>query len=573
MALLFQKSGKMLLAFAFFTFVGASQMFAQPRPIKFLMPDVTVNCGGRFSVPVTVSGFDTLSAIELHLNYPAADLDSISISNFNRPPINVSPPFGINTPGAIVISWFDPSTEGRSTFDGDTLFVLNFRLKPAAAGMSFINFALPATRTFGVKPATGVEITAMTRNCKVTIADLSPPKITCPLNVTAIAPMGQTSVVINSIPPPVATDSCDANLVIAYTLTGATLGSGTGSVNGTTFNVGNTSVSYTATDDADNVAACAFNVIVTPTAPPAALDTLLLKAATLSTLCADSLVVPITVEAFRGINALSFRVLWDSLQMNISSVGNFNTALPTPVTAGDFNITQKGRVVFIWSDANPNRLDTLPNGAVLFHANFRKINGAGGSTVSFTNQNASGKSPLVNITPKIQNGSVGVTDAILPTLSTRPDTTVQLLGNATSAVVNNLGSIAADNCAVRTLGYTLSGSTTGSGANNASGQIFSIGTTTVRYTAVDLAGNTNTASFRVTVNGSVPLSIFQLNLPTRTANCGDTVTLGVRRKDEAMLILVFAKPYRRVSESIARYRRIAEEDIRPAGVFRIFTAF
>src|SRR5664279_1825840 len=43
--------------------------------------------------------------------------------------------------------------------------------------------------------------------------------------------------------------------------------------------------------------------------------------------------------------------------------------------------------------------------------------------------------------------------------------------------------------------------------NHASGSIFSIGTTTVTYTAMDAAGNTATCTFVVTVVDNTPLAL------------------------------------------------------------------
>ena len=97
---------------------------------------------------------------------------------------------------------------------------------------------------------------------------------------------------------------------------------------------------------------------------------------------------------------------------------------------------------------------------------------------------------------------------------------------------------ATDNCAVTSLTYSLSGATSGTGTT-LDGKVFNAGTTTVTWTAMDAAGNTDVCSFTVTVIdvqkpviNNVPAS-FQVNnfpgnclgfaswtAPTATDNCG-----------------------------------------------------
>jgi hypothetical protein len=66
---------------------------------------------------------------------------------------------------------------------------------------------------------------------------------------------------------------------------------------------------------------------------------------------------------------------------------------------------------------------------------------------------------------------------------------------------------ATDNCGVVTYSYTISGATTGSGnTNNASGA-FSIGVSTVKWTATDDSGNTATCQTTVTINANPAVTI------------------------------------------------------------------
>src|SRR6185436_16672377 len=51
-------------------------------------------------------------------------------------------------------------------------------------------------------------------------------------------------------------------VVLTYAFTGATIGSGAGSANGSTFNKGVTHVTYTVTDTSMNTSSCTFDVTV-----------------------------------------------------------------------------------------------------------------------------------------------------------------------------------------------------------------------------------------------------------------------------------------------------------------------
>lgn len=60
----------------------------------------------------------------------------------------------------------------------------------------------------------------------------------------------------------------DCNTTITYELTGATVGSGSSNVSGVNFNLGATTITYTATDENGNSTSCSFIVIVEDNEPP-----------------------------------------------------------------------------------------------------------------------------------------------------------------------------------------------------------------------------------------------------------------------------------------------------------------
>ena len=99
----------------------------------------------------------------------------------------------------------------------------------------------------------------------ITVSDSVPPIITCPGNVNAC-----DGIPVGGLAPLSVSDNCSGT-TIAYTLSGATTGSGTNDASGNLFNVGFTTVTYTATDTSGNVGSCSFYVITEAT-PAAAID-------------------------------------------------------------------------------------------------------------------------------------------------------------------------------------------------------------------------------------------------------------------------------------------------------------
>ncbi len=96
-----------------------------------------------------------------------------------------------------------------------------------------------------------------------------------------------------------------------------------------------------------------------------------------------------------------------------------------------------------------------------------------------------------------------VVDNEPPTITCPPSLTVAGQINPAgicAATVQDIGAVVNDNCPMAHLTWTMTGATTGSGSGSASGTTFLQGTTTVTYTATDMAGNVATCSFTVTVN-------------------------------------------------------------------------
>ncbi|SDD76237.1 Serine protease, subtilase family, partial [Algoriphagus faecimaris] len=118
----------------------------------------------------------------------------------------------------------------------------------------------------------------------------------------------------------------------------------------------------------------------------------------------------------------------------------------------------------------------------------------------------------------VKTFNVTVQDQVKPTISNIPaDTTVNNNPGACGAVVTWTEPNAADNCEIASLS-----------ADHTSGDLFSVGETTVTYTATDIHGNTETASFTINVTDNelpvitnVPADI---SLNNNAGVCGAVVT-------------------------------------------------
>ncbi len=85
-----------------------------------------------------------------------------------------------------------------------------------------------------------------------------------PVFTSCLSDVSSCDSIVNGIAPSATIDNCSASPTITYILSGATVGSGTGDVSGTEFNMGITTVQYIANDSAGNADTCTFNVTIHP---------------------------------------------------------------------------------------------------------------------------------------------------------------------------------------------------------------------------------------------------------------------------------------------------------------------
>ncbi|MGI6717981.1 MAG: beta strand repeat-containing protein [Bacteroidales bacterium] len=245
----------------------------------------------------------------------------------------------------------------------------------------------------------------------------------------------------------------------AWTLSGATTGNGTNSLNGVLFNMGTTTVFWDVTDNSGNTAECSFTVTVKDTEAPA-----------LTTDCTT--IGNQTVNTGGGVNTYKHSgTEWD-------------------VTATDNDVVAS--IAWTLSGA------TTGNGTNSLDGVTFKM---GVTTVAWVVTDPSGNTTECSYT-------VTVKDSEAPVLTTDCTT----IGNQT---VNTGGGVntykhsgtewdvtATDNDVVASIAWTLSGATTGNGTNSLDGVTFKMGVTTVAWVVTDPSGNTVECSYTVTVKDS-----------------------------------------------------------------------
>lgn len=115
----------------------------------------------------------------------------------------------------------------------------------------------PIGKTLVTFTATDQDGNTATTTMNFTVLDKSKPIISnCPNDITAAAENGKNGAVVNWLPP-TASGKCGANATLVPTQAPATF-----------FNIGNTIVVYTATDQNGNTTTCTFNVKVIDTQAP-----------------------------------------------------------------------------------------------------------------------------------------------------------------------------------------------------------------------------------------------------------------------------------------------------------------
>ncbi|MBP7699229.1 MAG: HYR domain-containing protein [Saprospiraceae bacterium] len=484
--------------------------------IALVQPTLTleskdIDCNtSNFTVQVTADNLLNVNELSHSITWDNSLITLTSISNINLGDAALSDFDEAQVSnGQLGFDWQSTNGSGVTIPDGTVIYVLNFQLAQNIAGtvdIDFSNIPSPIAITAGTPP---MSLNLITNNAIITLTDTINPVITCPSD-TVVSLTNSSSVSINNLTPTII-DNCGI-ATITFETTGATVSSGT-DASGTVFNAGVTNVTYFAQDNAGNQASCTFTVTVNATA------NVLFAAQDITPNCGtDTIDIPITAANFIEISQANFDLNWDATLFTYIGVSNLNAILE-----GDEFSNSGNNLTFDFSTLN-NTSYTLTNGDVLFtlRLEVQQVSMAA-SQITFANVSASSNSNTVS--SSATSGTISFTDIEPPSITCPPMVEIDI-NDVTTMVINELTPIVTDNCMLDTVYYVLSGATTGSGSNDASGTTFNEGITKIVYTAVDAIGNMDTCVTEVRL-----LNKIQLWTSNPTAQCGGTVSVDVKVSD------------------------------------------
>ncbi len=353
---------------------------------------------------------------------------------------------------APVITCFADTIINKNANCTYTLPDLTFRVnRTDACGIGTITQSIPVGTIFAASitsmpitlTVTDVNGNASTCTFLITFRDVTPPVISgCPSNITVFTGLGRTT--CNQVAtwiPPTATDAC----IHLATETQPIFGN---FAPGATFPVGVTTVTYTATDVAGNVATCSFTVTVIDNTAPVIAG------------CPSNI----------SVNTGAGRTTCDQ------------TATWTEPTATD-NCTAAGSLIRTRSHAPGS---VFPVGTTTVTYTFADAAGNVSLPCSFNVVVTDNTAPIIACPANIANPPINTAGCLATVATSNPTIS--------------------DNCGVTTLTWAITGAgitpnvtSPTTGINFLGTRTFNFGVTTVTYTVSDAAGNQSTCSFTVTV--------------------------------------------------------------------------
>ena len=213
----------------------------------------TIDAGARAPVVVSSSPSSGDSAVVQNLTISGFDFQYSAITQIPSGPAGLRP---FTVTGVTAVQRDNPANVINATsFNvlNNTTINATFNFNNAQLGKQFLIFVTNAagssrnalTAPGGASPNGNEQGNLIL----FTVTDTTNPTITCPANQTVNAAAGASSAVVN-YPAPVATDN-QPGVTVNCT-----------KASGSSFNVGNTTVTCTATDTSNNTASCSFNVNV-----------------------------------------------------------------------------------------------------------------------------------------------------------------------------------------------------------------------------------------------------------------------------------------------------------------------
>lgn len=489
--------------------------------------DETIDCSNQtVTIDVVADDFIDMLEASFSLDWSAPSLDFVEVV-----PGSVAFSSGVTfittstNSGKLRFAWDDPTNTPLTLADGTVLFSVTYDIN------SLAGFTLPIG--FDQDPAFAPEFIDQLNSPNpidpadyfligggATIQDTQDPTLSCSNNVSAVSTNGMNATVNGISPFP--SDDCgiaSTTYTLTNTSTMAVIASGNDDASGFDFPIGTTTVEYITTDHVGNTGSCSFNVtVIDPNSMTIGIDSTDLDCGT------DSILIGFPVESFFQVITVQFTVNWNPSQLEYAGVVEDN--MPSQSTFGEAQ-APNGELTFAWADfANAA---TFNDGDDLFVVKFYILDNTPGNsydivfdviptpTTVVTQTSFPNSVPSGNITSL--PGNVELFDNTDPTLTCPTDQNV----SSQNSVVTGIGPSANDNCGIASITYNLTDAATmnniGSGNGDVSGFDFPIGTTVVEYEVTDLAGNTATCSFNVTV---VDIGALAIEIDSTTVGCDET---------------------------------------------------
>lgn len=460
----------------------------------------TVACGANLGIDITALNFDSLGSLQFSVTWNPANLRFVNLatagSALTLSPVNFDTT-NARTTGRFTFFWNTGALAGTTINDGSLLFRVNFTpLNGNLSGVQ-INFSdNPTPReafTNAVQPPAEVPIIFVPG--QITTSDNVPPTIQCPANISVTNPVGVLTALVENTTPVAITDNCTGTVAYTFARTGVTTGSGTGNANGT-YNAGTTVVTYTATDSKSNSSSCTFSVTVDAGKPaPVQIDSILGSCNAANT----TVLVPVRVSNFADIVGLSFSIKWDTTILKFDTIANvFSGMNLTPLNFQFFGSAPNGVLQFLAADPL-NGWPNIPDGGVLFAMRFTVKKAVPTTKIEFTGFSEAVNSGLNSVPIQLTNGSFNAAiDNTPPTFTFCPaNVSVSATTPDCMAKVKLSAATATDDCA----GIA-------SIVSDHPDSLYTVGSTTVRYTATDKSGNTATCQLVVQVTGNPNSAVF-----------------------------------------------------------------
>ncbi len=583
--------------------LASATLYAQP--VIFTAESQNVDCASNtFCVNVDVTNFVDITGMQFALQWNTADFDYSSHQFFISPsPIDVVDA----SAGYMAFTWFGPFT-GLTLPDDEVIISLCLDVKGNAGSSSMIEFVEQPGQVIEVSNVSdglleiGTEVLFNTATLNIT--DSENPVISCPADV-----ISATSVV-TGIGPTSVSDNCAVETV-SYSLSGATSGSGMNDASGTAFSNGVTAVTYTASDFAGNEHSCSFDVTVNDPNPN---EKLIFDPRATLDCVNDRVTIDVHVFNFDSLVSMQFGIFWDTMIIQYLNYTELNLPNSTFITT----VVDEGKMALIWTNPNPTNPAgySIPDNTVIFQLEFDAVGPLSIPLITFDTilplnleiadingrldpseyMFMPGTLTVNDNTPPVLSGcpaditldatptacgspyvwtiptatddcddnpgivgshspghffSVGVdtvfyiatdmagntdtcsfmvtvNDVTNPTISCPADVTVGTDAGMCSAVVNNIAPVSSNDNCLFNVTYTISGATSNSGPNDASGTTFNPGVSTITYTNTDESGNSASCSFTVTVNDNEDPVIncpSNISVNTDAGQCNASVTV------------------------------------------------